>query len=549
MPKPTKKLTIKLNNDYKSFKAGFETTLEGDLIVLTGVNGSGKSQLLDLVILEKGIIQDNNRARILKSNIIYKTFKNLVNTQLIPEDLNYISHQAHEINGYFNYQNDLQHERCAKRFSELAIKSGFKQLVSTLNKEQIETVLNDNPNFIWQNDDIFNYDNLSSIFLHYLHKENNFIRKNNKQTVAKSIKIYRNKNEPHWLILNNIFAELGFEYRFKSDYKLKLPNIQGGVMLLDKNEKSIEFSVDSLSDGEKAIFSLVISSFKSTMEGALPKILLLDEYEATLNPSLTKAFYQVLQDFYLDKGTQVILTTHSPITIGLAPNSAKIYEIFKNGTEPRIIEIDKNEYSETSIAYENIEKEKLELSELRERVKSFENNKELFPLITEGFNVNFLKLANKLLEYNLPLYFIDGGGKDNIKGLFKTNKDKKAQTTFYIFDYDVKTELANSNFVSTSHHHCLVLPENNINSFAKKGIENMFSKEILPENRKLVYDSGVDDYSANYEKLNKNNFENYIKTRNNIDDFKNFRPIFEMIEEIINPKTSTEEKLDDKQSE
>ncbi|MDR1832510.1 MAG: ABC transporter ATP-binding protein, partial [Fusobacteriaceae bacterium] len=44
-----KKISITLNQDYKSFKNGFHQELEGDLIILSGVNGSGKSQLMNII--------------------------------------------------------------------------------------------------------------------------------------------------------------------------------------------------------------------------------------------------------------------------------------------------------------------------------------------------------------------------------------------------------------------------------------------------------------------------------------------------------------------
>jgi predicted ATP-binding protein involved in virulence len=44
-----KKLTIQLIQKYKSLENGFNTTLEGDLTILSGVNGAGKSQIIDII--------------------------------------------------------------------------------------------------------------------------------------------------------------------------------------------------------------------------------------------------------------------------------------------------------------------------------------------------------------------------------------------------------------------------------------------------------------------------------------------------------------------
>jgi ABC-type Mn2+/Zn2+ transport system ATPase subunit len=46
-----KKLSVNLQQDYKTFKAGFECELEAkhNLIIISGVNGSGKSQLGEII--------------------------------------------------------------------------------------------------------------------------------------------------------------------------------------------------------------------------------------------------------------------------------------------------------------------------------------------------------------------------------------------------------------------------------------------------------------------------------------------------------------------
>ena len=43
------KISITLNQKYKSFDDGFSTLLEGEIIVLSGINGSGKSQLINII--------------------------------------------------------------------------------------------------------------------------------------------------------------------------------------------------------------------------------------------------------------------------------------------------------------------------------------------------------------------------------------------------------------------------------------------------------------------------------------------------------------------
>ena len=44
-----KKLTIKLNEIYKSFDPGFVQDFSGDLVITSGINGSGKTHLMEII--------------------------------------------------------------------------------------------------------------------------------------------------------------------------------------------------------------------------------------------------------------------------------------------------------------------------------------------------------------------------------------------------------------------------------------------------------------------------------------------------------------------
>lgn len=81
-------------------------------------------------------------------------------------------------------------------------------------------------------------------------------------------------------------------------------------------------NLSDLSDGEKAIISLCFASLSGSKLN-VKRVLLLDEYDAVLNPSLIQMFFTVIKDFFLDKSIMVVMATHSPATISLAPEYAK----------------------------------------------------------------------------------------------------------------------------------------------------------------------------------------------------------------------------------
>src|SRR5690606_9026698 len=133
---------------------------------------------------------------------------------------------------------------------------------------------------------------------------------------------------PPWKRINITLEKMGFEYRFADDYETTTGNeIKGGVRLLNKNGNILPYDIGDLSDGEKIIFSLALASLRAELSGEKIKILLLDEYDAPLNPSLTQTFFEILKDYFIDKNILVILSTHSTDTLMLAPEFVNLYQV------------------------------------------------------------------------------------------------------------------------------------------------------------------------------------------------------------------------------
>ena len=102
-----------------------------------------------------------------------------------------------------------------------------------------------------------------------------------------------------------------------------------------------------LSDGEKAIISLSFASLSGVKQEER-KVLLLDEFDANFNPSLTEIFFRILDQYFVSKGILVVIATHSATTIALAPIITSFYEIFKKNAANtnRILPVQKNDYEE-----------------------------------------------------------------------------------------------------------------------------------------------------------------------------------------------------------
>lgn len=99
-----------------------------------------------------------------------------------------------------------------------------------------------------------------------------------------------------------------------------------------KSSKGESVSFSQLSSGERVLFELIISSFEFQKTNGYvkirrPKLLLLDEMDASLHPEMVHRWLGVIKGSLVEEqGIHCILTTHSPTTVALAPEEA-LYEM------------------------------------------------------------------------------------------------------------------------------------------------------------------------------------------------------------------------------
>ncbi|WBL43019.1 AAA family ATPase [Algoriphagus halophytocola] len=421
-------LKIKLNSKYKSFETGFTTLLNGDLIILSGINGAGKSQLLDIIngssqrdiqdiagMSDGQFIQIDrtmklNGEEILTSNIEHLSFKNNI---LIPEVSKYSIYNTGQSvdNAYNQYKNgnldpirNVNYSNSCNRAISILEKE-YGEYKPNFTEQEFKKALRKH-GFEWRSNDQFT-DFVGSLFYNYA-----MLIAQGQQNAGK---VDGNAFDPTilgkapWTELNELFKLLKIEYRFRSNYEVEhaeLPEVPS-LYLIDIDGNLIETekrALKDLSDGEKTIISLCFNSIKG-IEFEKKKIILLDEVDALLNPSLTESLFLVLGKYYLSKGIPVVLSTHSPATISLSPDCCSYYEVFKKQHFiPRIMEVNRNEYSELKkvnrVFYEEIENQEQRIKDLE---KNIEFEKDVL-IITEGktdwrYLVGVLKFFHKKDEF------------------------------------------------------------------------------------------------------------------------------------------------------
>lgn len=132
-------------------------------------------------------------------------------------------------------------------------------------------------------------------------------------------------DEQVWKNINKVLNKDKYKDNFK--YILLEPDVRIDYKLSfgykDKTVSDDIIFFEGLSSGEKIIFELICYEFiiNNASKNRETNLILLDEFDANLNPALSELFIKTVRDELVDKGIKVILTTHSPSTVAFAePN-------------------------------------------------------------------------------------------------------------------------------------------------------------------------------------------------------------------------------------
>lgn len=144
-----------------------------------------------------------------------------------------------------------------------------------------------------------------------------------------------------WTFVNQVLQEC------QLDFKLNNPPMRETSSYepkLTKLSADVEMRFQDLSSGEKVLMSFALCLYnaqENRQSKVFPKLLLLDEVDAPLHPSMTLSLLRTIQNVLVkDKGVYVILATHSPSTVALAPNDS-IYSM--NPLGPNLEKVSKSE--------------------------------------------------------------------------------------------------------------------------------------------------------------------------------------------------------------
>jgi predicted ATPase len=355
-------IEVNITDNGKSLK-NFHWNNVPDFAVIVGLNGSGKTQLIDFISINvDGIsflkFKDD---LIIGSNFMYyqkvynkpvfdeafregheiernkigkkRSLKGLRQSALPIASINETKEKNGELNwiiarknGQINRLSEsyikeikdcvLKNKKIDDNISEKELLEAFFSLTDQEIDDYVESLFVSDHNRMQEL-------KISQLFLDYKKRENELRSKafdyNLSSNEQKSIwlkeelkKVYGVEKSP-WEVINEILSEYGF------GHKIKGPQDIMGYELCFEGDKGVKFS--TLSSGEQIIFYLICSAYKGNGGVRGIRLVLMDEFDAHLNPELSRMFIDIVQNVFVkDFGAQVILTTHTPSTVAYTPD-------------------------------------------------------------------------------------------------------------------------------------------------------------------------------------------------------------------------------------
>lgn len=290
------------------------------LVLLTGVNGSGKTKLLESINLK---VLGKQGAFIID-----------IDCALDEREFGYIPWQQNlggfERGFYANMQNDLDNFVNQARINKIAPNrdQNLWKIMLLLQDRLGETPQGKTEEYYrsktfveafrtaWAySQDVTLNKYISRLFVNYKIRHDERIISGYDSSSGSSIPeidIIADIGVAPWELINDLFEKYNFKYRINSP---RTSHAHYDVRFTRYDDEAVEVTFEGLSSGEQMIVTLILWSFNEEL-GELKKLLILDEPDAHLHPEMALMFKEILFDVLVKKfGIQVVLTTHSPTTL------------------------------------------------------------------------------------------------------------------------------------------------------------------------------------------------------------------------------------------
>lgn len=488
-------MKIKIHTKFKSIPSSVEFEVP-KFCVITGINGSGKSHLLEAIANKNFSTVSIDGSEILeKLHIGYNQLDPKIDEQFEQSQISGIIDDWHmQISDIGqNFKTNYTHEEYSPAaLKELLDRDHANQKVNAVVMKLLEQT-GKYPHELTNSDLLSNISfvdiaNNTLFFTQFAMIFKTYHTRKLKNTIAEyessmpegvqrpflsSIDFINKYGPPPWELVNNILARANLPYELPppelSEFELPFR-----LTLRDKNN-GVDITIRDLSSGEKVLMSLALAIYNTNAGGILPKVLLLDEPDAPLHPQFSKLLIEILNDVIVEQaGINVIITTHSPSTVALAPENS-VFEINKTSRTPYMVS--------------NTEAVRILTHGVDYLRVSIENRRQVF--VEHKFDVLYFdKLFNACSRTHKftyqPIFLEPHSGTSNctdVKTLVKNLRNAGNDLVWGIIDFDLKNKPTESitilgdgaryaieNYLLDPLFVCLSLIRNNKKSYSDFGV-------------------------------------------------------------------------------
>lgn len=444
-------ISLKVTSRYKSLQEGFEWNNIPPFAVITGVNGVGKTQLLEVIKgrserpdnrgiipqinreitsaagLENLIFSESTTQRGLTLNGLVEYVQNsdqrLVTIRNLEKDIK--NYQYHINNGLSqisqsidrveklqirnnidSWRNEIRNLQNQKQNVHIyAYEEELKRIAKKLDKKVDELSEAEIREFAIDNfESLTNVDELTRFIANdnqrYM-KRVTYLTETHQREEADMLVA----QERPFQTINRIFRQYGFDYfdmlnPFPVDNKLN-----GEIRFQGKEGEIVDYN--SLSSGEQAIVQFVIWSYGQDFRGNRLNTMVLDEPDAHLHPSMCKMMVEIFSEMSAKKeigggGIRIIITTHSPSTVAFTPEGS-LFVMQREADNKRSIRPTTSEDA-VEILSDGIFTFSRAMSQFTQLSSSQKQNL----VFVEGkTDVKHFNKAMQMLRYNLDVEFFD----------------------------------------------------------------------------------------------------------------------------------------------
>jgi predicted ATPase len=434
-------MNISIINKHKSINPPAEFELP-DFSVITGKNGSGKTHLLETIV-------DGSKSNVVINNKTIKNIKYIPFNGLNPVisehcDPNSITQFIKNVwNKYVQAraEGNGANQSLANFFNRISDDSAVRFIQRTIQdtKKNFHSITEDdlrdcfNLTFMGNNDLFTAQFALLFKNFHLRQEENNINQYYQSKGLPTNSIVLTNQEfkekfgNPPWDFVNNILLQTGIPYEVNSPIGTR--HDSNFNLILKDRTSGFEISSKDLSTGEKVLMSLALAIYNTLLNQEKPEILIIDEPDAGLHPSMSKMMVDILnKNIVGESNIPVIITTHSPTTV-ISSEGISIYQLERGNSVPFKIPVQRAvEILSSDIPFLKISTEK------RRQV-----------IVESKYDVNYFELITNILSRTeklsiepifIPARTSNGSNCTDVKELVNSLSENGNDQIYGIIDWD-----------------------------------------------------------------------------------------------------------------